>query len=96
MQEAGPSGCSFAEGWSHQMIICKRPAPLDVHLQEAGPSGLRMIICICICFSFDVVCLCLSFIVVCYCLFVVVVVVVVVVAVDVVVKEMLIVGTWWH
>ena len=35
-QEAGPSGWSFAKGWSIMMIICKRPVHLDDH--KAGPS----------------------------------------------------------
>ena len=44
---------SFARGRSSQMIICKRPVPLNDHFQEAGSSGgsfargwsFRMIIC---------------------------------------------------
>ena len=31
LQEAGPSGWSFARGWPLQMIICKRPASPDDH-----------------------------------------------------------------
>ena len=33
----GVTGCW--RGWFLQMIICKRSAPPDDHLQEAGPSG---------------------------------------------------------
>ena len=48
-----PGQWSFARGRSLQMIICKRPDPLDDHLQVAGSSRwsfesgriLRMIIC---------------------------------------------------
>ena len=39
LQESGPSGWSFARGWSLRIIICKRSAPPNDHLQEAGPSG---------------------------------------------------------
>ena len=35
----GGDGRSFARGQHFQMIICKRPAPPDDHLQEAGPFG---------------------------------------------------------
>ena len=42
LQEACPSGWSFARVWPLKMIICKRPVPPDHDLQEAGP--LRMII----------------------------------------------------
>ena len=53
LQMAGPSGWSFARGWSLQIIICKRPVHMDDHLQDAGPSGwsfaggwfIYMIIC---------------------------------------------------
>ena len=53
LQEAGPSGSSFARGLPLRMTICKRPVPPDDHLQEASPSGwpsargrsLRIIIC---------------------------------------------------
>ena len=38
LQEAGPSGSSFARGWPLRMTIGKRPVPPDKHLQEAGPS----------------------------------------------------------
>ena len=54
---------SFARGRPLWMIICKRPASLDDHLQEAGPSGWSfarskppppptMIVCICCCCCF--------------------------------------------
>ena len=39
MQEAGPSGGSFARGQPLWMIICKRSGPLDDDLQKADPSG---------------------------------------------------------
>ena len=39
LQEAGPSGSSFARGRSLRIIIYKRPTTPDDHLQEAGPSG---------------------------------------------------------
>ena len=38
LQEAGPSEWSFARGRPLRMIICKRQAPPDDYLQEAGPS----------------------------------------------------------
>ena len=38
LQEASPSGWSFARGRSLGMNICKRPASPDDHLQEASPS----------------------------------------------------------
>ena len=34
LQEAGPSGWLFARGWSLWIIICKRLAPPDDHLQR--------------------------------------------------------------
>ena len=37
LQDAAPSGCSFARGRPLRMTICKRPVPSDDHLQEAGP-----------------------------------------------------------
>ena len=39
LQMADPSRLSFARGWSLQVIICKRLAPPDDNLQEAGPSN---------------------------------------------------------
>ena len=39
LQEAGPSGWSFARVRPLQMTICKRPVPPDHHFQEASPSG---------------------------------------------------------
>ena len=53
LQEAGPSGWSFAKGRSIRMIHYERPVHPDDHLQEAGPSiwsfakgwSIRMIIC---------------------------------------------------
>ena len=53
LQEAGPSGSSFAWGRPLRMTVCKRPVPTDHHLQGAGPSRssfargrlLRMTIC---------------------------------------------------
>ena len=38
LQEAGPSRCSFARGFSLPLIFCKKPVPPNDHLQEAGPS----------------------------------------------------------
>ena len=53
LQEACPSGWSFARGRRIQMIICKRPVHQDDYLQEAGQfrwsfakgRSIRMIIC---------------------------------------------------
>ena len=40
LQEASPSGRSFAGGQSLWMILCKRRVHSDDHLQEAGPFEL--------------------------------------------------------
>ena len=38
LQEAGPSGWSFARGWSLRIIICEELVPPNDRLQETGPS----------------------------------------------------------
>ena len=39
LQEAGSTGLSFARGQPIRMIICKRPDPPDINLQEAESLG---------------------------------------------------------
>ena len=74
LQEAGPSGWSFAKGRSlrrsfegGQMIFWERPAHLDDHFQDIGPSRWSFAFVICHCLLLHVViCCCLSFVVCCY------------------------------
>ena len=61
----GETGCW--RGWPLQMIICKRPAPPDDHLEDAGPFRWSFTFVVC-CLYFFVVMLCLFWCVVFLCL----------------------------